>query len=154
MIKGLFGELGGLVSSFAHSIVSKGQSILAGWESLREAEIDIEFDDFGLVCERYSELDTFRNAMDSIQSDRLIPASILDQRTGKSAAKFEFVVQSSYPNPEGEVEDVHMTIISDKRLTQDEILGSDLIPECAEMLALGVDEMDWEIIEGSVWSSE
>lgn len=154
MIKGLFGTLGGIVSSFAHSAMSQGKDVYESFKSLVGVGLDIPFDDYGLVCDRFSDLDTFKSAMESIQSDHLIPGSLLDQRIGKSAAKYEFVVQSSYVNPEGETEDVFMTVISDKRLSQDEILGSDLIPECAEMLALGVDEMDWEIAEGSVWYSE
>lgn len=154
MIKGLFGTLGGIVSSFAHSAISKGIGVYESFTSLVDVGLDIDFDDYGLVCERFSDLDTFKSALETIASDRLIPGNLLDQRIGKSAAKYEFVVGSSYLNPEGETEDVFMTVISDKRLSQNEILDTDLIPECAEMLALGIEEMEWEIVEGSTWFPE
>ena len=147
MLAGLWGAVKSAAVAVAHSVASKAQSMITGYQTLQDVGIDIPVSEFEEAFDLFEGLPRLRQDIYDQPSDQLILGRLHKESGFVRKGEFQYALARDYLDPEGKPTSAILTIRSDTRQSVDELLASTDLPACVEATEGIWSEEDWEVIE-------
>lgn len=118
----MFSGIRGLAQSFVRGAVAIGRGVKATYEALTDLGLGYIEEQFKQDWGMYDQQKAFVDLAGEVPKDQLIPGVIHGETQQSLTARFKYDVRTVYEDVKGRLVTKHWSVISNTRMTQNEIL--------------------------------